>query len=99
MPSHCQCHSLLRDIFHKHIKFQQHDSGSVRWGCDVLVPLLGMRLLEVLQWHCSCAALIVGGSALGVGSVLWPSGNSLVNLWPLKCSLGLAVTLTALRGP
>ena len=69
----------------------------MHWGCDVVVPLLGMRLLEVLQWHCSCAALIVGGSALGVGSVLWPSGNPLVNPWPLKCSLGLAVT--ALRGP
>ena len=45
----------------------------MRWGCDVVVPLLGISLLEVLQWHCSFAALIVGGSALGVGSVLWPS--------------------------
>ena len=71
----------------------------MRWECDVVVPLLGMCLLEVPQWHCSCAALIVGGSALGVGSVLWPFDNPLVNLWPLKCSLGLAVTLAALRGP
>ena len=67
----------------------------MRQECDVVVPLLGMCLLEVPQWHCSCAALIAGGSALGVGSVLWPSGNP----WPLKCSLGLAVTLAALRGP
>ena len=69
----------------------------MRWECDVVVPLLGMCLLEVPQWHCSYVALIVGGSALGVGSVLWPSGNPLVNPWPLKCFLGLAVT--ALRGP
>ena len=63
----------------------------------MVVPLLGMCLLEVPRWHCSYAALIVGGSALGVGSVLWPSGNPLVNPWPLKCFLGPAVT--ALRGP
>ena len=48
-----------------------YDSGSVHWVCDVMVSLLGVRLLEVPQWHCSCAALIVGGSALGVGSALW----------------------------
>ena len=65
-----------------------YDSGSVHWVCDVMVSLLGVRLLEVPQWHCSCAALIVGGSALGVGSVHWP----------LKCSPGLAVILTAPRG-
>ena len=57
----------------------------MRWGCDVVVPLLGISLLEVLQWHCSFAALIVGGSALGVGSVLWPSGNSLE--WPLDSGM------------
>ena len=49
MPNNCLYLDNSLIIYSTHLR-----SGSMHWGCEVIVPWWSLRLLGVPRWHCRC---------------------------------------------